>query len=93
MCSHEEQETRDLLNARKELEAAIPLLRDELAKKLGEMRGETVQLQPDEPWEGNAPVPSSDNEVSLSFLCEQVFCILDDRFKVIQGNIVADAPA
>jgi hypothetical protein len=52
MCSHEEQETRDLLNARKELEAAIPLLRDELAKKLGEMRGETVQLQPDEPVGG-----------------------------------------
>ena len=52
MCLHEEQEQHDLLNTRKELEAAIPLLRDELAKKVGEMRGETVQLQPDEPVGG-----------------------------------------
>ncbi|MGA7627330.1 MAG: hypothetical protein WCE65_06205 [Methanoregula sp.] len=52
MCLHEEQEQHDLLNTRKELEAAIPLLRNELAKKVGEMRGETVQLQPDEPVGG-----------------------------------------
>ncbi len=52
MQAHEEQEHRDLLKARKELEDAIPLLREELTKKLGVMSGETVQLQSDEPVRG-----------------------------------------
>ena len=52
MHAREEQEHRDLLVARKELEDAIPLLQEELAKKLGEMRGETVQLQANEPVRG-----------------------------------------
>ncbi len=52
MHAREEQEHRDLLVARKELEDAIPLLQEELAKKLGEMRGETVQLQVNEPVRG-----------------------------------------
>ena len=52
MRAREEQEHRDLLLARKELEDAIPRLREELSKKLEEMRGETVQLQADEPVRG-----------------------------------------
>ncbi|HVP97421.1 hypothetical protein [Methanoregula sp.] len=49
MRAHEEQEHRALLASRKERDDSIPRLREDLAKKLGEMRGETVQLQEDEP--------------------------------------------
>jgi hypothetical protein len=49
MRVREEQEYRDLLSARKEREDAIPGLREEVVKKLGDMRRGTVQLQEDEP--------------------------------------------
>jgi hypothetical protein len=52
MRTHEGQEQYELLNARKELESAISLHPEDLVKKLGEMRGETVQLQPDKPVGG-----------------------------------------
>ncbi|ABS56247.1 hypothetical protein Mboo_1730 [Methanoregula boonei 6A8] len=49
MQAREEQEHHDLLSAQKEREETIPHLYEELAKKLGEMKGETVQLVEDEP--------------------------------------------
>ena len=49
MRAHEEQEHSTLLAARKEREDALPRLKEDLVKKLGEMRGETVQLQENEP--------------------------------------------
>jgi hypothetical protein len=52
MRAREEQEHRDLLVARKDREDTIPPLQEELAKKLGEVRGETVQLKRDEPVRG-----------------------------------------
>jgi hypothetical protein len=52
MRVREEQEHRDLLVSRKERENIIPLLQEELVKKLGEFRGETVQLQAHEPVRG-----------------------------------------
>ena len=49
MRVHEEQECSDLLSGRKERDDAVPRFREELAKKLGDMMGGTVQLQEDGP--------------------------------------------
>jgi len=52
MRAREEQECSDLQSWRKEREDAIPRFREELAKKLGDMIGGTVQFQEDGPVRG-----------------------------------------
>ena len=52
MRLHEEEEQKDLLEWRTKLQASVPLLNDELVKKLKEIAGETVQFQINEPVRG-----------------------------------------
>ncbi|MGA2161162.1 MAG: hypothetical protein ABSG28_03020 [Methanoregula sp.] len=52
MHVHEEQGHKELLEWRTKLQASIPLLEEELVKKLEEMAGETVQFQMNEPVRG-----------------------------------------
>src|SRR5208337_451636 len=52
MHVHEEDEHRELLAWRTKILASAPLLQEELAKKIKEMTGETVQLQMEEPVRG-----------------------------------------
>lgn len=49
MRTRENQQVDDVLSWRSELEAAVPELEETLAKKLGEMIGETVQFLPTGP--------------------------------------------
>ncbi len=52
MHVHEEKEQNDLLEWRTKLNASVPLLKEELVKKLHEIVGETVQFQMNEPVRG-----------------------------------------
>jgi hypothetical protein len=52
MRVHEEEEQKDLLEWRTKLNASVPLLEEELVKKLHEIVGETVQFQMNEPVRG-----------------------------------------
>ena len=52
MQVHEEEEHRELMAWRTKILASAPLLQEELAKKIKEMTGETVQLQMEEPVRG-----------------------------------------
>ena len=52
MRVHEEEEQKDLFEWRTKLNASVPLLQEELVKKLHEIVGETVQFQMNEPVRG-----------------------------------------
>jgi len=52
MRVHEEMQQKDLVEWRTKLQASVPLLEEELVKKLEEMAGETVQFQMNEPARG-----------------------------------------
>jgi len=52
MRVHEEEEQKDLLEWRTKLQTSVPLLEEELVKKLEEIAGETVQFQMNEPVRG-----------------------------------------
>ena len=48
MHTHEEQAKKELLEWREKTTGSIPVLKEELAKKMGEMIGETVQILVDD---------------------------------------------
>ncbi len=52
MRVHEEEGQKDLLEWRTKLQTSVPLLQEELVKKMEEMAGETVQFQMNEPVRG-----------------------------------------
>jgi len=52
MRVHEEEGQKDLLEWRTKLQASVPLLQEDLIKKMEEMAGETVQFQMNEPVRG-----------------------------------------